>query len=122
MKHIRLFEGFNKDEYYQEIHEDTIPHLLKSSGGYTTFSKRDLNILCDDYGFNYTRWGDGSERIYKQSKKMGRKNSFTIYIYQLPDEYFILNVYYGGYPIEKSFYKCDQVDGVIKLLEDKGWA
>jgi hypothetical protein len=116
MKHLKLFEGFDKSDYYQEINQDDIDHADCIS-----FSKGDLDILCHDYGFNYSRFGDGSERIYKQSKSVGEPNSFTVYVYQLPDEYFILEAYCGGYPIEVFFYKCDQVEGVIKLLEDKGW-
>jgi hypothetical protein len=39
------------------------------------------------------------------------------YVYQKPDEYFDVEI--GIMGSKRKYYRCDQFDGLLKLLKDK---
>lgn len=50
----------------------------------------------------------------KQPRYYNNKATKPIYFYELKDEYFIVYFCHNN-----SFYKCDQIDGVLELLKDQ---
>jgi hypothetical protein len=126
MRHIKLFEGFNKDEYYEEIEElyddeDTFSPIsseLKKSikswfeltddkicslGFYIT---EELNIDIRDYNINISSL-DGS---------------LWLNLMEMVDEYYYIQFGHieNGQVKLDGHYRCDQLDGVKKFLKDKG--
>ena len=126
MKHIRLFEGFNTDDYYQEIEWNE------------WFSQR-LNRLYISDNLNNriknlfdTTGDDGPRTLYRKTtyQKVDGQGSVIyvdkIKIYQgtlceikislNDDEWYYVAIEKEP---EDTFYKCDQFDGLKKLLKDK---
>jgi hypothetical protein len=95
MKYLKkIFEN----EYYQEISgnpfEEYIPFEEKYSKKLIHLGfKQSLILRCCS--------------IYA--------NGVNVYVYQKPDEYFDVEIM-GG---EIKYYRCDQFDGLLKLLKDK---
>lgn len=63
-----------------------------------------------------------NSRYDQRGKNDGYKIRLVVFltIYELPDEYFIVE-WKNGTPGEVSrfFFSCDQIDGLLKLLDDK---
>jgi hypothetical protein len=104
---IKLFEMFRTDDYYQEISRDEwnyfTPLSIKKSS-IDKIMKVFPSIYIDDY--------------YLRSYSKG----IVVRIYESEDEYFYVyyldNSRYGIKPPAK-LYKCDQIEGLFKLLKDK---
>jgi hypothetical protein len=115
MKWLKLFEGFESNDYYQEISSDD--YILNNSitvhMSDRTKSKID-SWFSNDHN-NTTYFNDSGITI---SFKEG-----FLYIYELEDEWFdVTHVRYGG-PDGSGIthYKCDQLEGLRKFLTDKGF-
>ena len=124
---IKLFEGFNQDEYYVEINdiewESFTPLMITKS----TIDKINKIIPCqimDDYtegNFNYLKWTKRKHTSMFSALGFDTRLIISISIFEAEDEYFYVN-----YNIQKStkstirLYKCDQIDGLKKLLKDIG--
>jgi hypothetical protein len=138
MKHIKtwrslnaLFEAFKTEDYYQEINHQEYVDLL---GTYVEWSDEDeeslrrrvtdsdLNKLkklfsdrpvlpyrVDDDGFK-DESGDG---VYVDGSYVDTE-SVNIWIDSLEDDWYLVSTPCG-------YYKCDQWDGLIRLLSDKGY-
>jgi hypothetical protein len=124
MKHIRLFEGFNTDDYYQHIDSndwwDNRYERIEMS--YNTIKKicglfSNWNIEVDDNMYIIK-----NNMISTDNQNVSIKNyDYTINLYEVDDEYFYVNVT-RRYPNGESFeysYKCDQLEGVIKFLKNE---
>jgi hypothetical protein len=118
MKHIKLFESFEKNEYYQELDFDTW-----ADGASKHIDMNSIIIILLDkffkekWGSNVIKFGEyytGSNRI--RSYSAHKDTDDYVAIHEIPDEY--LYVVISKDDIRK-YYKCDQLDGVIKLLGDK---
>jgi len=125
MKHIRLFEGFNTDEYYIKITFDEYSDLRdESSEGYDClltdkeklWIEKNLPIECWQYSSNedIVETSDVSRDIAIGASSNG-SGKFR-FLYKLEDDYFvcILNEDEGI-----TYYKCDQWEGLLMLLKDK---
>ena len=138
MKHIKtwrslnaLFEAFKTEDYYQEINHQEYVDLL---GTYVEWSDEDeeslrrrvtdsdLNKLkklfsdrpvlpcrVEDEGHE-DESGDG---VYVDAS-YDMKNSINIWIDSLEDDWYLVSDPDG-------YYKCDQWEGLMKLLNDKGY-
>ena len=133
MIHIKLFEGFGTDDYYKEItheeydlHRDSFINMSKSD------SYNLKTVISDDYYMedmpplsnNPEINGHLIEKrfryLYCRRKVLGVGiNPFTIV--SLEDDWYLVCITDQGIrPVTSFYYKCDQWDGLIKLLKDKG--
>jgi hypothetical protein len=150
MKHIKLFEGFNQDEYYQEITaQDWNNFMISDSGRRKIINNRKLleriinkidpKLVVSWLGVNLDPKPNGRIlSICDDSPKKYHTNRMEVFIVPLEDEYFIVRFFdrtnenWEDYPLSLPFeisyksysgtkyYKCDQRDGLVKLLKDKG--
>ena len=124
MKHLRLFEGFNQDEYYKEITSEEF-NDLEDEGMIVGFSPKDREkldiILNNNVGPRFIK------TIRSSSYNSGgclvlmlNDDYFShVVIEPLEDDYYI--VLTSNNKIDGSkYYKCDQWEGLMRLLKDKG--
>ena len=125
MRHIRVFEGFG-DEYYQKVDDNESPLLNKDKFGdyeWVDLSRRVIDYLKSEimYGWDIS---DSSYRdvgfvtlsmkVYRSRKLV---TALTFIILESSDDWFWVNVSIKGL---NQTYKCDQFDGLVQLLKDKG--
>ena len=108
---LKLFEEYN--EYYQEI--SWLEQIVNQPIIFENFDQDEIDVLRNTFdnltfylldGVGYLiRYG--SYNNYSNSKQI----KYSGYIYKLPDEWYICYC-------DKKYYKCDQMEGLIKLLKD----
>ena len=136
---IKLFEQFN--HYYKEIDET---EFYSYNFYYTALAFKDdeISILSKQIkeenkidGFNYIINGDEKsthgyiiitfldpdKRQYIPPEKRTGAASMDKYagefiVYKLPDEWYIVDDDF--YPAKRMIYKCDQIEGLIKCIND----
>ena len=126
MKYLKLFEGY-LDEYYQKItfNDFEVYQYGKdnSVNNRVDFDRKlmiNLGSLFTE-GFKFgTLYIGGS--IYGMAINGNRE---SILIIQLEDEWFLVrqqveDIMSGPYNESYNYYRCDQVEGLKKLLKDKG--
>ena len=125
MKHIKLFEGFNNDDYYQEIDYDD---WWDNREIRIEMSSRTIEVISGILMFWDIDVDDNKDMISAYNQNVSIKNyDYEIKVYEVDDEYFYVQVtrsYPGSTPAGSTFkqlswYKCDQFDGLKKLLKDK---
>ena len=115
MRHIKLFEGFGTDDYYTEISIDDEVDFMQQKTDEED-SKRVFRLLSNmlensEYDIELRSWRN---EIF-----ISNRDSVRVWVICTGDEYY--NVRYDdetntyGY-----YYRCDQIDGLKKLLKDKG--
>ena len=121
MKWIKLFEAFD-NEYYQEISEEEYEDGHGVSFEQKYYDKLE-SFLNEPDVLSYkdmTNGADVFDGVYFQRGGMG---SFSPYvtIYQDDDEWFYVRINDADEENYKVnyYYKCDQFDGLIKLLKFK---
>ena len=127
MIHIILFEGFNTDDYYTEISEDTARNLfgeLKNKFENTkTLTNKEIDKIKRLYSnieippncniaISILHNDDGILNIILSRfvKSLQYQN-----IVKLDDDWFVL-IHLSGTSL--LYFKCDQLDGLIKCIED----
>ena len=138
MRHIKLFESFNQEDYYIEVNssefnssEFEVVHdpdffnskeldILKSiSNRKTMWSSLgdtkgwQLVPLSQCFGF-FTK-DDGSGYYVGVEHPI-----FSLLIEKGKDEYFWVRLSFGSIISNFHYYKCDQFEGLIQLLKNKG--
>ena len=118
MKHIKLFESFETDDYYTEITNDEYNFFRDS---FISMSKSDSyklkTVISGDYHIEEKELDEPKisyfycREILPGTKFVKVPNIFTIV--KVEDDWFL--VY-----ISDHFYKCDQIDGLIKFLKNEG--
>ena len=103
---IKLFEEYN--EYYKEITYDEYSSYFDVVLFLTRDEIKRLGKVFKDHSVVY----DSHKRVFKRSFVPDGVPTTVGYIDKLPDEWYL--VYY-----RYKHYKCDQMEGLIKLLEDK---
>ena len=135
--YIKLFEGFNKDDYYKNIsHDEYVTLITPKRYGYNNrdnyVNKEIFNRMEVDYlnNIGVLCWEmiDGSDINNIDNKSVDNnkyykcyilKNGHNIYITKLRDDYFLVRISHRhGY--RNSYYRCDQFDGLVELLKDRG--
>lgn len=126
MKYLKLFEGYLDQSQYWEI-DDISPYRDR---GIIRFPSIEMDRKIVDYltklGFAYK---NHNNKMYWMDKTIDRRSLKSrlkekiISIYQLEDDYFIVDdeVYDGSLCISSKYWKCDQFDGLKKLLKEKGF-
>ena len=126
---IKLFEAFNKDEYYKEISLEEWENC-----DYTIpFTEEDMKKLKEliegmemyPSSIKEYRWSEEGYWLYIELKR-----GIGVGISLIPDEWYIVNIdnntnfrgddlYHRGSSYRKNeYYKCDQFEGILELLKD----
>ena len=132
-----LLEGFNTDEYYTEtdrrefieMGRNKIPFdkVIPVTGRKRVFAKDERGVW---YWTNYERSMKPEDILaYFYNLSIPGYEYYEIEIYRLEDEWYMVRTEYKGvntdlssgtlYREEIKYYKCDQWEGLMKLLEDK---
>jgi len=111
MRHIKLFEAFGTDDYYKEITHEEYDSLRDSFINIPKSESYKLeSLISDDYNAEKQQVRNISYLLCRK-KVRGGINPFTIV--KLEDDWYLVYM-------EDQFFKCDQLEGLIKLLKDKG--
>ena len=100
--------NYKKDDYYTEITRDEWINFRDDK--WIDFNQRDINRL--------TELSKKFEVIKSNNKnyiKLYHKETW-LNILECEDEWFIVSCYNND-----NYYKCDQIDGVLYFLKDKGF-
>lgn len=124
MKRIKLFESFENNYYYQrldssEMNWDTIY--------FDSFTEKDIRIIYDLV--SKTRASDINwDNFEVQNQPRTNKPNYRvdisvddthISIRALKDEWFLAEMVNSSeFPRKTTFYKCDQLDGLLEFLKD----
>jgi hypothetical protein len=123
MKHIKLFEGFETNDYYQEISfADWVKMSIIDISPETISKLRDLglDIIRSESAQIMTSKGLKRHQVafisWKTIRYDGLEKQSVISILECEDEYFLLQFSVNG--IVKNF-RCDQWEGLVKCLIDE---
>jgi hypothetical protein len=127
-----LFEGFNTDDYYTSISSDTafklIGHLKNKFENTKTLTDKEILILSSLYSnieinhknheidISISSGDDGILNIVLSHKNVYTETLQYQNIVKLDDDWFILIHSIKGTGL--VYFKCDQLDGLIKCIED----
>jgi len=117
MRHLKLFEGY-LDNYYTKITEEEWLNLVDKSESFPEKSENRLIKLLD-----------GEVEIYSLGRLKIKyvENSIPIWVNidYVKDDYYIVNISSRSIKVinrkKGAFWKCDQFEGLVKFLEDKGF-
>jgi hypothetical protein len=124
MKWIKLFEGY-LDEYYQEItFRDFEVYQWGEDNSLNNRVDFDREIMTNigsllNKGFKFGGLYIGGDMFGRVSGMTINGNRESILIIQLEDEWFLVNADNNN-DEPYNYYRCDQVEGLKKLLKDKG--
>jgi hypothetical protein len=112
---MKYLKKFNESETYSEI--DFTEFMGDNGVGFGTenFTKVEMSIISDflkSMGVSTTVF---SSFIYGNKDNKFSLSAFTIEIYKHYDEWFFIKIWYRDNK-NNAFYKCDQFEGVIELL------
>ena len=130
MKHIKYIrEAFNQSDYYINITEEEYDELMYPdeeiySTNKDVFTSREvdfINKLSSDKDYLWVSFWERADGVstdsFDESVLVGLTyRGDNIYITKIEDGYFIVNF---GKNINQ-LYKCDQFDGLVRFLKDKG--
>lgn len=138
MRYIRLFEGYMEPEYYQVDHTDlppavsmsdrTVEQIIKimgawkwSENNFICEKKPDRNRLMVSFQYGITYDGIKYCRLSGIDLHLGYDKPISdsvgyVNISQGEDDWF--RIAYGGKDGIRWF-KCDQIEGLVKFLKDK---
>ena len=103
---IKLFEEYNDmDEYYQRIDKTEWDKYLYNNM-FIRFSDDEIKVLKNLFSVEIGP--------YFMCIKLFVHGSI-IYMYKIPDEWYLVLFDKDYYHL---YYKCDQMEGLIKLLKD----
>ena len=133
MKWIKLFESFEKSEWYEPFMIwDEYYAWCQGKGSYgkaLSFDKSDIvkikAVLPSGDDFSIFRNGPASTNPEGQLITISRKDReskiYQLTIMKFSDDWFTCQVYLrdekGIFSIS-NYYKCDQIDGLIKIIND----
>ena len=132
MKYIILYESYTR--YYQEISTDEYNNLTLGSEEYHeengtgeadfisrnwgTFTNAEISQIMlyfpSEYKYEITRYG--MMKITNDTR-----NTYGVCIIKLKDEWFCLHEVNNSDPDPEKSYKCDQFDGLKKLLRHNSY-
>jgi len=136
MKHIKtwhsmnvLLEGFSTNEYYQEIDQNTYTNFRSNT---ISITERNIEKITKDLKYEFEvvdiTWEEEEDRLHKALLIYPDPNNKSVWvlIIELEDDWFLVDfnlTYRVGVnwgPFNRTLYKCDQIEGLLKLLKDKG--
>jgi hypothetical protein len=124
MKHIKqwsIFEGFNTDDYYQEIeYNEWFSQRLNRLYISDNLNNRIKNLF--DSSFDYQKLDNQGSIIFvdkKEGREENRIVSIEVKIMINDDDWYYVDISNILDFNSSGYYKCDQFDGLKKLLKDK---
>jgi hypothetical protein len=115
MRWIKLFEGFGRDEYYTELSYDEYNNEIDKINRQEVveFSKEEVREIGSNLFPKYqvTHLFD----LIVINKRDGVKFSRCVTCQKCQDEWYVCRIEMPGL----RCYKCDQLEGFLKLLKDK---
>ena len=139
MKHLKFFEGY-MDYQYEEISEDEYQRFLYKDNiaNPVNFNPRNLNDLTTrlkEFGYRtHPEPGQGQKATFNLGRtdisEYGKRivcwylninpdpqnyRNYPVVIYQMDDDWILVNMSRW----DGSWYRCDQYEGLIKLLTDR---
>ena len=125
MKHIRLFEGFETEDYYiiidNEYYYDELQERVEMSN---VTINRIKELFSEQIDHPFTHWdidiGNMLDviNIWDHFPTQNIQGKYEIQIFETIDEYYY--IYINNYKEHYTdYYKCDQFEGLVKLLKDK---
>lgn len=108
---IKTFENFNQDDFYVKV-DATLFKERAIIMPINIYSKLEDKLSNNGFICEYDRDIKNFRLKATNSKKM------VLFISSFKDEYYEVTYWIGDGDIEK--YICDQLDGLYKLLYDKG--
>jgi hypothetical protein len=128
---IKLFEGFDANDYYEVITWSEYDEYFQSNEKLIDISESDIKKVKDIIG---PYWDTGIERKgfgVNPTRKCLRallretpNNNMTkikksLIITSVEDDYFLVRYIEDEYFIKTIYCKCDQFEGLIKFLKDE---
>ena len=120
VKHLKKFN--ESKDYYEEIPED---YFLESQDDILPFTNREIEIIksiCDETNtkLKAPKVIDLDNEVYELTLNTNVSGVGLSLIYKIKDEYFLF-----GFNVDResssTFYKADQIDGLLKLIEEVLW-
>jgi hypothetical protein len=124
VKHLKKFN--ESKDYYEEIPED---YFLESQDDILPFNNREIEMIksiCDETNtkLKAPKVIDLDNEVYELTlnttcfDRAGHVSGVGLsLIYKIKDEYFLF-----GFNVDResssTFYKADQIDGLLKLIEE----
>jgi hypothetical protein len=125
MKHIKLFEGFDNDDYFQHIDNDD---WWDNRYARIEMSSRTIEVISGLFSNWDIDVDDNKDMISADNQNVSIKKYFyEIKVYEVDDEYFYVQVHAlqsmgtRSYPNGGTFcycYRCDQLEGLIQFLKN----
>jgi hypothetical protein len=113
MRHIKFFlEGFDKSDYYQEMDRGELLYLR--SIGFTS-DDDELLKLIQFLNSRYIKFDLSPTNSVNFYSEDGR----PVYILTVVDEYYYVAIGSRS-TTPATYWKCDQFEGLMELLKDKG--
>ena len=131
MKHLKKFN--ESKDYYEEIPED---YFLESQDDILPFTNREIEMIksiCDEINtkLKAPKVRDLDNEVYELTlitnvsgvDYFGNKQKRSL-IYKIKDDYFLFgfnvdsSLTFRLSTLSSTFYKADQIDGLLKLLND----
>ena len=118
MIHIKLFEGFETDDYYKEISYEEYNFFRDS---FINMSKSDSyklkTVISGDYHIEEKELDEPKINYFYCRDILPVKVPKIFTIVKVEDDWFL--VYISDH-FSISLHKCDQIDGLIKFLKNEG--
>jgi hypothetical protein len=127
MKYLKCFESYDKlpnSEFYHQISQSEFE--FEETKSYAEWSDSELNIISKLVGKPDDK--SEEENLHKGHQSFQSIKAFTFnskhikFITKLKDEWFMVMVDSGIKGTRRAnrmdYYKCDQFDGLVKLIED----
>jgi len=131
MKHLKPFFEGHLDKYYREATNEEFSEINGININDETYGKIEVQIDKDiwkvDRNDCINPEEEGLDGLEFYSMMISPKDMADYYSGKKPkieviesdDEWFWVSIFPGGKDILEEFYKCDQYEGLKKLLKDK---
>jgi hypothetical protein len=128
MRHLKVFNENNSDQFYTEIGKPSEARFANAAIDAIDFNVYNFNLIKNhlkpDVKIKLLKKLLLTEfdKIYVPATDLVKiiTKNISIDIYETDDEWFYVVYNHVSTPIK--YYKCDQIEGVLKLLKDKNIA
>jgi hypothetical protein len=130
---IKSFKESFSDKFYQQVEDffdqqvidftqqNKMDKLIESTPGFRSAeSKRMIDQIFRPFFINDSFYEKrGIQRRNGVLSYRIESNDWICFIFESDDEWFWVNLEEQKLPCKEYFFKCDQFDGLVKLLKDK---
>ena len=119
MKHLKMFEGFSKEDYYTRLPDGNFEVVL------VKFNPKESSIISDKLKEFDVDVKEDSRTFHVVGDYIRRKHRYIyLRIDKSEDDWFYIHKGHihpsGSIDTTEDFeyYKCDQLEGLLKCIED----